>query len=206
MDSFSLLTRGPVVPVIVLTDAGVAPELGAALVEGGIAVLEVTLRTKAALAAIRRLRDEVPGAIVGAGTVRNRAQLEAALEAGAQFAVSPGLTPELAAAARRARVPFIPGVATPSEAMRAEDEGFSVQKLFPAEAVGGARLLAAMAGPLPELRFCPTGGVDAGNARHYLALPNVLAVGGSWLTPEALIAARDWPGITRLAAAAAALR
>ncbi|TCP08427.1 2-keto-3-deoxy-phosphogluconate aldolase [Crenobacter luteus] len=206
MDSFSLLTRGPVVPVIVLTDAGVAPELGAALVEGGIAVLEVTLRTKAALAAIRRLREEVPGAVVGAGTVRNRAQLEAALEAGAQFAVSPGLTPELAAAARTARVPFIPGVATPSEAMRAEDEGFSVQKLFPAEAVGGARLLAAMAGPLPELRFCPTGGVDAGNARHYLALPNVLAVGGSWLTPEALIAARDWPGITRLAAAAAALR
>ncbi|AXK38800.1 bifunctional 4-hydroxy-2-oxoglutarate aldolase/2-dehydro-3-deoxy-phosphogluconate aldolase [Crenobacter cavernae] len=206
MDSFTLLTLGPVVPVIVLTDAGVAPELGAALVAGGIKVLEVTLRTKAALAAVRRLREEVPDAIVGAGTVRNRAHLEAALEAGAQFAVSPGLTPELAAAARGARVPFIPGVATPSEAMRAEDEGFSVQKLFPAESVGGIKLLQAMASPLPELRFCPTGGIHAGNAGAYLALPNVLAVGGSWLTPEPLIAARDWAGITRLAEAAAALR
>ncbi|RXZ44404.1 bifunctional 4-hydroxy-2-oxoglutarate aldolase/2-dehydro-3-deoxy-phosphogluconate aldolase [Crenobacter cavernae] len=206
MDSFTLLTLGPVVPVIVLTDAGVAPELGAALVAGGIKVLEVTLRTKAALAAIRRLREEVPDAIVGAGTVRNRAHLEAALEAGAQFAVSPGLTPELAAAARGTRVPFIPGVATPSEAMRAEDEGFSVQKLFPAESVGGIKLLQAMASPLPELRFCPTGGIHAGNAGAYLALPNVLAVGGSWLTPEPLIAARDWAAITRLAAEAAALR
>jgi len=206
IDALSLLQDGPVMPVIVLSDPGLAPELGRALVAGGIRVLEVTLRTKGALAAIARLREEVPDAIVGAGTVRTRAQWEAALEAGAQFGVSPGLTGELAAAARVSNVPFIPGVATPSEAMRAADEGFLIQKLFPAEAVGGVKLLKSLAGPLSELRYCPTGGISEKNAGDYLALPNVLAVGGSWLTPDDAIAARDWARITELARGARALR
>ncbi|KJV29984.1 keto-deoxy-phosphogluconate aldolase [Aquitalea magnusonii] len=205
MDALTLLRQGPVVPVIVVNDAAVAVDLARALVDGGIRVLEVTLRTKAALAAMRRMRDEVPGAIVGAGTLRNRAQLEAALDAGAQFGVSPGLTPELASAARNANLTLLPGVATASEAMRAQDEGFDILKLFPAEAVGGIKLLKSLAGPLPDLRFCPTGGIDLAKAKDYLALPNVLAVGGSWLTPEDAIANRDWARITELAKQASAL-
>ncbi|WP_199053613.1 bifunctional 4-hydroxy-2-oxoglutarate aldolase/2-dehydro-3-deoxy-phosphogluconate aldolase [Aquitalea sp. ASV15] len=205
MDALTLLRQGPVVPVIVVNDAAVAVDLARALVDGGIRVLEVTLRTKAALAAMRRMRDEVPGAIVGAGTLRNRAQLEAALDAGAQFGVSPGLTPELASAARNANLTLLPGVATASEAMRAQDEGFDILKLFPAEAVGGIKLLKSLAGPLPDLRFCPTGGIDLVKAKDYLALPNVLAVGGSWLTPEDAIANRDWARITELARQASAL-
>ncbi|BBF87718.1 MULTISPECIES: bifunctional 4-hydroxy-2-oxoglutarate aldolase/2-dehydro-3-deoxy-phosphogluconate aldolase [Aquitalea] len=205
MDALTLLRQGPVVPVIVVNDAAVAVDLARALVDGGIRVLEVTLRTKAALAAMRRMRDEVPGAIVGAGTLRNRAQLEAALDAGAQFGVSPGLTPELASAARNANLTLLPGVATASEAMRAQDEGFDILKLFPAEAVGGIKLLKSLAGPLPDLRFCPTGGIDLAKAKDYLALQNVLAVGGSWLTPEDAIANRDWARITELAKQASAL-
>ena len=205
MDALTLLRQGPVVPVIVVNDAAVAVDLARALVDGGIRVLEVTLRTKAALAAMRRMRDEVPGAIVGAGTLRNRAQLEAALDAGAQFGVSPGLTPELASAARNANLTLLPGVATASEAMRAQDEGFDILKLFPAEAVGGIKLLKSLAGPLPDLRFCPTGGIDLVKAKDYLALQNVLAVGGSWLTPEDAIANRDWARITELAKQACAL-
>ncbi|MBV8680874.1 MAG: bifunctional 4-hydroxy-2-oxoglutarate aldolase/2-dehydro-3-deoxy-phosphogluconate aldolase [Aquitalea sp.] len=205
MDALTLLRQGPVVPVIVVNDAAVAVDLAHALVNGGIRVLEVTLRTKAALAAMRRMRDEVPGAIVGAGTLRNRAQLEAALDAGAQFGVSPGLTPELAAAARNAKLTLLPGVATASEAMRAQDEGFDILKLFPAEAVGGIKLLKSLAGPLPDLRFCPTGGIDLAKAKDYLALQNVLAVGGSWLTPEDAIANRDWARITELAKQASTL-
>ena len=205
MDALNLLRQSPVMPVIVVNDAAVAVDLAHALVAGGIRTLEITLRTKAALAAMRRIRDEVPDALVGAGTVRTRAHLEAALDAGAQFGLSPGLTPELAAAARASGVPFIPGVATASEAMRAQDEGFNILKLFPAEAVGGIKLLKTLAGPLPELRFCPTGGIDASNAANYLALPNVLAVGGSWLTPEAALAAQDWDKITALAREASLL-
>ncbi|GHD79108.1 bifunctional 4-hydroxy-2-oxoglutarate aldolase/2-dehydro-3-deoxy-phosphogluconate aldolase [Vogesella fluminis] len=205
MDALTLLRQGPVMPVIVVNDAAVAVDLARALVAGGIRTLEITLRTKAALAAMRRIRDEVPDAIVGAGTVRTRAHLEAALDAGAQFGISPGLTPELAAAARASGVPFIPGVATPSEAMHAQDEGFNILKLFPAEAVGGIKLLKALAGPLPELRFCPTGGIDINSAPNYLALPNVLCVGGSWLTPDDAIAAQDWARITALAQQASAL-
>jgi len=199
MDAITLLRQGPVVPVIVVSDAAVAVDLAHALVAGGIRVLEVTLRTKAALAAIRRIRDEVQGAIVGAGTLRTRAQVEASVDAGAEFGVSPGLTPELAAAARSSALTFIPGIATPSEAMRAEDEGFLVQKLFPAEAVGGVKLLKSLAGPFPDLRFCPTGGIDVVRASDYLSLPNVLAVGGSWLTPNDALAAHDWARITQLA-------
>lgn len=205
MDALTLLRQSPVMPVIVVNDAAVAVDLARALVAGGIRTLEITLRTKAALAAMRRIRDEVPDALVGAGTVRTRAHLEAALDAGAQFGLSPGLTPELAAAARASGVPFIPGVATASEAMHAQDEGFNILKLFPAEAVGGIKLLKALAGPLPELRFCPTGGIDASNAPAYLAQPNVLAVGGSWLTPADALAAQDWARITQLAQEASAL-
>lgn len=205
MDAITLLRQGPVVPVIVVNDAAVAVDLAHALVAGGIRVLEVTLRTKAALAAIRRMRDDVPDAIVGAGTLRTRAQLEACVDAGAQFGVSPGLTPEIAAAARSSALTLIPGIATPSEAMRAEDEGFLVQKLFPAEAVGGVKLLKSLAGPFPNLRFCPTGGIDLARAHDYLALPNVLAVGGSWLTPNDALAAHDWTRITALAREASGL-
>lgn len=205
MDTLTLLRQGPVVPVIVINDAAVAVDLAHALVQGGIRVLEVTLRTKAALAAIRRIRDEVPDALVGAGTVLNRPQLEAAVDAGSQFALSPGCTPELSAAVHAAGLPFIPGVATASEAMFAKDQGFTVQKLFPAEAVGGVKLLKSLHGPLPELRFCPTGGINAQNATQYLALPNVLAVGGSWLTPDDALAARDWDRITALAREASQL-
>lgn len=205
MDALTLLRQGPVVPVIIVNDAAVAVELAQALVAGGVRVLEVTLRTKAALAAMRRMRDEVPGAIVGAGTLRTRAHVEAAIDAGAQFGVSPGFTPELGAAARAANLTLIPGIATPSEAMRAQDEGFTIQKLFPAEAVGGVKLLKSLASPFSDLRFCPTGGIDIKKAPEYLALPNVLAVGGSWLTPDDAIANRDWDRITQLALEASQL-
>jgi len=160
MDAMTLLRQGPVVPVIVIEDAALAVDMAHALVAGGIRVLEVTLRTPAALAAIRRIRDEVPDAIVGAGTLRTRAHVEACADAGALFGISPGLTSELAAAARASHLTFIPGISTASEAMRAEDEGFPVLKLFPAEAVGGAKLLKSLASPFPNLRFCPTGGID----------------------------------------------
>ena len=206
MDAVSLLRQGPVVPVIVIDDPAIAVDMAHALVKGGIRVLEVTLRTKAALAAIRRIRDEVPDAIVGAGTLRTRAQVEACVDAGSMFGISPGLTPELAAAARALSLIFLPGIATPAEAMRAEDEGFLVQKLFPAEAVGGVKLLKALAGPFPHLRFCPTGGIDLARANEYLGLPNVLAVGGSWLTPNDALAARDWNRITELAKVASQLK
>jgi 2-dehydro-3-deoxyphosphogluconate aldolase/(4S)-4-hydroxy-2-oxoglutarate aldolase len=206
MDALTLLRQGPVVPVIVINDAGVAVDLAHALVEGGIRVLEVTLRTKAALAAIRRMRDEVPDAIVGAGTLRNRAHFEAAADAGAMFAISPGLTAELAAASRCSEMTLVPGVATISEAMRAQDEGFLYQKLFPAEAVGGVKLLKSLSGPLPDLRFCPTGGIDLAKAPEYLALKNVLCVGGSWLTPDDAVATHDWARITTLAREASALK
>lgn len=205
MDALTLLRQGPVVPVIIVNDAAVAVELAQALVAGGVRVLEVTLRTKAALAAMRRMRDEVPGAIVGAGTLRTRAHVEAAIDAGAQFGVSPGFTPELGAAARAANLTLIPGIATPSEAMRAQDEGFTIQKLFPAEAVGGVKLLKSLASPFSDLRFCPTGGIDIKKAPEYLAQPNVLAVGGSWLTPDDAIANRDWDRITQLALEASQL-
>lgn len=205
MDALTLLRQGPVVPVIIVNDAAVAVELAQALVAGGVRVLEVTLRTKAALAAMRRMRDEVPGAIVGAGTLRTRAHVETAIDAGAQFGVSPGFTPELGAAARAANLTLIPGVATPSEAMRAQDEGFTIQKLFPAEAVGGVKLLKSLASTFSDLRFCPTGGIDIKKAPEYLALPNVLAVGGSWLTPDDAIANRDWDRITQLALEASQL-
>jgi len=206
MDAVSLLARAPVMPVIVIRNVHDAVPLARALVAGGITTLEVTLRSDAALAAIGAIRAEVPQAVVGAGTVLTPAQLHQALAAGAQFAISPGLTDALASAARDLAACFVPGVATASEAMRAADYGFHAQKLFPAAAVGGPALLQALAGPLPHLRFCPTGGVNAANAADYLRLPNVPCVGGSWLAPSEAIAAGDWARITRLAEDAVRLR
>jgi len=205
MNALELLQHSPVMPVIVVKNIDIAVDLARALVAGGIRSLEVTLRSNVALEAIRVMSEAVPEALVGVGTVRSPRQLEAALNAGAKFGVSPGLTPELAQAAVASGVPFLPGVATASESMYAADQGFSEQKLFPAEAVGGMALLKALHGPLPDISFCPTGGVNASNAASYIALPNVKCVGGSWLTPDDAVAGRQWDVITGLAKEACAL-
>lgn len=201
-----LLRAAPVMPVLVIHDAELAVDLAHALIEGGLRTLEVTLRTPAALEAIAQIRQHVPGALVGAGTVLSPADWLRAQEAGAQFGISPGLTPALLEATRRSTLPFVPGVSTASEAMTAMDAGFTALKLFPAEAVGGQALLKSLHGPLPQLLFCPTGGIHPGNAGAYLALPNVGCVGGSWLAPEAALSARNWQVITELARQAATLR
>lgn len=200
-----ILSAGPVMPVIVLRRLEDAVPLARALVAGGVRVLEVTLRTPVALAAIRAIREQVPEAIVGAGTVTRPAEFDQAVAAGAVFVVSPGLTAGLAAAARGSSVPLLPGVMTPSEAMAARDAGFSRLKLFPAQQAGGIGMLKAMAGPLPDLRFCPTGGITPETAADYLRLPNVVCVGGSWIAPEAAVAGGDWRTVEKLAAAATAL-
>lgn len=205
MNALELIELSPVMPVIVIRDPGTAVDLARALVAGGIRTLEITLRSAAALDAIAAIQDQVPEAVVGAGTVRTPQQLDDALRAGARFGISPGLTDDLAHAAQATGIPFLPGVATASEAMRAAELGFRVQKLFPAEAVGGEALLKAWQGPLPDLIFCPTGGIHAGNAARYLALPNVGCVGGSWLTPASAVEARQWDAITALAREACAL-
>jgi 2-dehydro-3-deoxyphosphogluconate aldolase/(4S)-4-hydroxy-2-oxoglutarate aldolase len=205
MNALELLEQSPVMPVIVIEDIDTAVDMARALVDGGVRSLEITLRSPAALEAITLISQAVPEALVGVGTVRSARQLESAISAGARFGVSPGLTPDIARAARQAGIPFLPGVATPSESMRAADEGFLVQKLFPAEAVGGKSLLKALYGPLPDIVFCPTGGINASNARSYLDLPNVKCVGGSWLTPESAIRSRQWDVITDLARQACTL-
>lgn len=197
-----LLARAPVIPVLTIEDADTAVNLGRALVAGGLPVLEVTLRTPAALDAIRRMVAEVEGAIVGAGTITRSADLLEVAEAGAQFAVSPGLTDGLAYAAADSETPLLPGVMTPSEAMAARDRGFDTLKLFPARPAGGIALLKAFAGPLADLAFCPTGGISADDFRDYLALPNVLCVGGSWVAPRDAVAQGDWQRITQLASEA----
>lgn len=202
----AFLRRGPVLPVVTIREAAHGPPLARALLAGGVATIEVTLRTPAALEAIRAIAAEVPQMELGAGTILNPADAQAAAAAGARFLVSPGLTPTLLAAARGFPVPLVPGVATASEAMTAREAGFRFLKLFPAEAVGGRALLQSLSGPLADLRFCPTGGVSLASAPEYLALPNVVCVGGSWLAPEAALAAGDWGRITALAAEAAALR
>ncbi|HRD35712.1 MAG TPA: bifunctional 4-hydroxy-2-oxoglutarate aldolase/2-dehydro-3-deoxy-phosphogluconate aldolase [Rhodocyclaceae bacterium] len=200
-----ILGLGPVMPVLVIETLADAVPLARALVDNGIRVLEVTLRTPDALAVIARLADAVPDAVVGAGTVVTPEQLAAAERAGARFAVSPGLTPGLLAAARDSAFPLLPGVMTASEAMTAAENGFTRLKLFPAQQAGGVGMLKALAGPLPGLRFCPTGGVTVDNAGEFLALPNVICVGGSWLAPAALMQARDWAEIGRRARRASQL-
>lgn len=202
----SILRLAPVIAVVTIDDATAAVPLARALLDGGIAAIEVTLRTSAALNAIRAIAMELPQTAVGAGTVLSVADLDAATAAGAKFAVSPGAAPALLAAADASALPWLPGAATSSEAMALAEHGYWLQKFFPAEAAGGVGYLRSLAGPLPQTRFCPTGGISAQNVPDYLRLPNVVCVGGSWLTPPALVHAKDWPAITALARAAATLR
>jgi len=199
MRSDEVMRLGPVIAVVVIKDAGQAEPLARALAAGGIKAVEITLRSPAALEAIRRAVDAVPEAVVGAGTVLSPRDLQAVTDAGAAFAVSPGATPSLLDAARGGAVPLLPGVASATELMVALERGYDRFKLFPAEAVGGRSLLKGLAGPFAEARFCPTGGITRDNAQSYLDLPNVLCVGGSWVAPEAMMAAADWEGIERLA-------
>jgi 2-dehydro-3-deoxyphosphogluconate aldolase/(4S)-4-hydroxy-2-oxoglutarate aldolase len=194
----------PVIPVLVVKDAEVAAPLARALVAGGLPVLEVTLRTPAALEVIRAMAG-VEGGVVGAGTVLTEADVVAAKEAGAQFAVSPGATDALCAACEKHDLPLLPGAATATEIMRLMERGYTTAKFFPAEAAGGAKALKALGAPLPQVTFCPTGGVSPGNAADYLSLPNTACVGGSWVAPADKVAAGDWEGIEALAREAAAL-
>jgi len=203
--TLALARRAPVIPVLTINDIGEGLELAAALIAGGLVVLEVTLRTPVALKAIAVLAKAFPEAIVGAGTIIETAQIEAAVDAGAAFLVSPGTTPRLAEAAARSPVPFLPGAASASEAMALFERGFRVLKFFPAEAAGGAKYLASLAAPLPELMFCPTGGIDAEKARVYLELGNVVCVGGSWMVARGLLEARDFAGVEKLARQASML-
>ena len=198
--------RVPGIPVLTIDDAAVAVPLAEALVAGGLSVLEITLRTPAALEALRQIGVRVPGAMVGAGTVLTPDHADAAIAAGARFLVSPGMTPRLLAAAERWAVPFLPGVATVSEAMALSDLGYRMLKFFPAEQVGGAAVLKAIGAPIKELLFCPTGGIDAARAPEYLRLANVACVGGSWVAPAKAVAGGDWRTITALAREARALR
>jgi 2-dehydro-3-deoxyphosphogluconate aldolase/(4S)-4-hydroxy-2-oxoglutarate aldolase len=201
-----IVSAAPVIPVIALERASDAVPLARALLAGGLPVLEVTLRTDAALAAIRAIARDVPQAVVGAGTVLSRADLNAAREAGARFAVSPGAGPELLAAGRDGPLPLLPGVMTPSEVMAAVAAGYDTLKFFPAVQAGGVEMLKALAGPFPRVTFCPTGGISLASAPQFLSLPNVCCVGGSWLAPAASVAAGDWASITRLAQQARRLR
>ena len=187
-----LLHLGPVVPVIVINKPEDAVPLARALVEGGVRVLEVTLRTAVALDAIARIGREVKEAIVGVGTITRAEDFAAAVAAGARFGVSPGLTPELAAAAQASSLPLLPGVMTPSDVIAAGAAGFTAMKLFPALQAGGVAMLKALAGPFPDTVFCPTGGITLETAPEFLALPNVACVGGSWLTPTAAVERGDW--------------
>jgi 2-dehydro-3-deoxyphosphogluconate aldolase / (4S)-4-hydroxy-2-oxoglutarate aldolase len=202
----AILARAPALPVIAIERLEDAVPLARALVAGGLPVLEITLRTPVALDAIRAIRDAVPEALVGAGTVLDAAALAAVQAAGAAFAIAPGCTDALYAATRTCALPFLPAVATASELMRGLEHDFRRFKFFPAEAAGGIAALRAFAGPFPQARFCPTGGIDATNAPRYLALPNVATIGGSWMLPADAIAARDWDRIETLAREAAALR
>jgi 2-dehydro-3-deoxyphosphogluconate aldolase/(4S)-4-hydroxy-2-oxoglutarate aldolase len=202
----TLLLTVPVVPVLTIERAADAVALARALAAGGLPVIEVTLRTAAALDALRAIVAEVPEAVAGIGTVLEPDDVSRACGAGAAFLVSPGTPPELADALAGAPVPVLPGCATVTEAMTLADRGFPVLKFFPAEPSGGARWLRAVAAPLPHVRFCPTGGIDAANAASYLALPNVIAVGGSWVAPHDAIKAGDFVRVTELARAAARLR
>ena len=206
MDPLELMRIGPVIPVIVIDDIDRAVPLARALVDGGVRVLEVTLRTPVALDAIRAIARDVPDAIVGVGTISRIEHFEQAIQAGARFGVSPGLTRELIEAAHASRLPLLPGVMTPSDVIRARNAGFFALKLFPAQQAGGIGMLKALSGPFPDVTFCPTGGVTPTSAPDFLALPNVGCVGGSWLTPPAMVKACDWQGITKLALDASKLR
>ncbi len=205
LDPGTVLGAGPVIPVIVIDKTEHALPLAEALMEGGIRVLEVTLRTPAALEAISRISKALPDAIVGAGTVMNDEQLRQVREAGGMFAISPGLTVSLLDAAVKGDMALIPGVSSASELMQGLEYGLSYFKFFPAEAAGGVRMLKAIAGPFPQATFCPTGGIDLSNCRAYLALETVACVGGSWIVPQDAVAQGRWDRITELAREAAAI-
>jgi 2-dehydro-3-deoxyphosphogluconate aldolase/(4S)-4-hydroxy-2-oxoglutarate aldolase len=205
MDVRQVMRVGPVIPVIIIDKVDDAVPLAKALVDGGVRVLEVTLRTPVALDAIRAIAAQVKDAIVGVGTISRPEDFEQAAAAGATFGVSPGLTPALIEAARASRLPLLPGVMTPSDVIAARAAGFTNLKLFPAQQAGGMGMLKALGSPFPDVTFCPTGGVTADTAPDFLALPNVACVGGSWLTPMNLVAKGEWGRITELARAAAAL-
>ena len=201
----SLLNRVPVIPVVVVDDLDHAVPIAKALVAGGLPVIELTLRTPVALDAIERIANEVPEIYLGAGTIVDPGQAKQAGAAGAQFLVSPGSTRTILNAMTDTGLPHLPGVATVSEIMTALEAGYTELKFFPAEAAGGANYLKSVHAPIPAARFCPTGGISTGNAAQYLALPNVGCVGGSWITPSDVLAARDWARVTELAALAAQL-
>ncbi len=205
-DTLELAALGPVIPVIVIQRLQDAVALAQALVAGGVRVLEITLRTPVALAAMREIVRAVPGAIVGAGTIRSVADVQAAQDAGCLFGVSPGYCTHIGHAARNLGLPLLPGVATASEVMMANADGYSFLKFFPATAAGGIPMLKALAGPFADVSFCPTGGITPATAPQFLALPNVRVCGGSWLTPQDAVDAGDWGRITALAREAAALR
>ena len=206
IDPSSLASHGPVIPVIVLHRVQDAVPLAEALLAGGVKVLEVTLRTAVALQCIEAIARALPEAVVGAGTIRNALDAQAALDAGSRFAVSPGYTSALGAACRRIGLPLLPGVASASEVMAASADGLGFLKFFPAQQAGGVAMLKALGGPFPDIVFCPTGGITPETAPQFLALPNVKVCGGSWLTPADAVAAGDWARITRLAREAQALR
>ncbi|MFC8781360.1 bifunctional 4-hydroxy-2-oxoglutarate aldolase/2-dehydro-3-deoxy-phosphogluconate aldolase [Streptomyces nigra] len=201
----SVLDLAPVVPVVVVDDPSDAVPLARALVAGGLRAIEVTLRTPGALDAIRAVADAVPEAVVGAGTVLTPEQVTRSVEAGARFLVSPGWTDSLLDAMRASGVPYLPGVSTASEVLALLERGVRELKFFPAEAAGGTAYLKSLYGPLPQVRFCPTGGIGPGSAPDYLALPNVACVGGSWMLPADAVAARDWARVETLAREAAGL-
>jgi 2-dehydro-3-deoxyphosphogluconate aldolase/(4S)-4-hydroxy-2-oxoglutarate aldolase len=206
MNIREIVGLAPVIPVLTITELEHAVPLARALSAGGLRVLEITLRTPVALAAIDAMRKALPDAVIGVGTLTRAVDFAAADRVGAQFGVTPGLTPELAAAARGARFPLLPGVMTPTELIAARAAGFNVLKLFPAEQAGGVAMLRALGAPFPDVFFCPTGGITRATAPDYLELPNVVCVGGSWLAPRAMLSAGDWAGIEALARDAAGLK
>jgi len=206
MNTLELASHGPVIPVIVINQLEDAVPMARALVEGGVKVLEVTLRTPVALQCMEAIAKQVPEAILGAGTVRSVADAKAALDVGCKFAVSPGYTSEIGRACRELGLPLLPGTATGSEVMQANADGYFFLKFFPAMQAGGIPMLKALAGPFTDVVFCPTGGITLETAPQFLALPNVKVCGGSWLTPADAVKAKDWGRITTLAREASALR
>jgi 2-dehydro-3-deoxyphosphogluconate aldolase/(4S)-4-hydroxy-2-oxoglutarate aldolase len=205
-DETSLLHISPVIPVVTIADPRHAVPVARALADGGVRIIELTLRTDSALEALRLIAGEVPDILLGAGTILTSAQADAAVAAGARFLVSPGVTPSLLDHMLQLDVPVLPGVATVGEVMAVLERGLTEMKFFPAGPAGGPDYLAAIGAPIPQVQFCPTGGVSLESAPGYLSLPNVSCVGGSWLTPRAAVEAGDWQQITRLAEGAAALR
>ncbi len=199
MTSLEVLKTSKIIPVIAVQRASDAINIAKALMDGGIEILELTLRTKEAIAAIEMIARSLPNAVIGAGTVLNLEQLKIVQDAGARFAISPGLTPSLASGVKSVQIPLIPGVATASELMIALENGYGSVKFFPAQNAGGVAMLKAFSGPFKEVKFCPTGGIGIENMNEYLSLANVLCVGGSWLTPSDLIEKKDWGGITKIA-------